>query len=192
MDKKLIKFRKSVQGLGDFILLPYSNDKHAAELHRWVNMDYARYWMLQNTTVEEVKSAYDEIQASGDIKVYMGFHNEKPAFLLEFYDARAEEVAKHYDVEDGDYGMHILVAPPEQVIANFTWHIFNTIIEFIFSHSYVQRIVVEPDINNGKIHVLNLKAGFRYEKVIGMRKKTACLAFCTRDSFKQTKLIVDR
>ena len=61
---------------------------------------------------------------------------------------------------------------------------FCATLEFFFSDSNVERVVVEPDVRNDKIHVLNKKAGFVYHKEIQLADKKAGLAFCDHLSFK--------
>jgi siderophore synthetase component len=80
--------------------------------------------------------------------------------------------------------MHILIAPSEHPITHFTWAAFTVLMDFMFSNPAVRRIVVEPDITNEKIHALNERAGFQYQKVIQLSNKTAHLAFCTKESYQ--------
>ena len=47
-----------------------------------------------------------------------------------------------------------------------------------------QRVVVEPDVRNTKIHVLNERMGFQPHGRIELPDKTALLSFCTRQQFK--------
>jgi len=177
------RFVKAIPGLGHFCLYPFDLDRDTPTLHDWVNRPYAQYWMLQNSTVDDVRASYARILASGHVQVYMGYLNGNAAFLLEVYDALQDPLREHYDAQPGDCGMHILVAPAQHPIRNFTWHVFTSIMDFIFTNPGTQRVVVEPDLRNEKIHVLNCRAGFEYQKVITLPHKTAHLAFCTRDQY---------
>jgi len=51
--------------------------------------------------------------------------------------------------------------------------------DFLFYEKDFQRVVVEPDVNNEKIHVINKRAGFEYVDTIQLPTKTAHLALCT-------------
>ncbi len=53
-----------------------------------------------------------------------------------------------------------------------------------FTDEKVQRIVVEPDVRNEKVHKLNHKAGFIRHKKIQLLEKEAYLEFCTRKQFE--------
>ena len=54
---------------------------------------------------------------------------------------------------------------------------------FLFERLGAQRVVVEPDARNARIHALNRAMGFAYTKDVAFREKTASLAFCTRADF---------
>lgn len=56
--------------------------------------------------------------------------------------------------------------------------------DFLFSHPDINRIVVEPDVRNDRIHRLNKRAGFVYERKVELPEKTAWLAFCTREQYR--------
>lgn len=60
--------------------------------------------------------------------------------------------------------------------------------DYMFSRPEVRRVVVEPDVRNEKIHVLNKRAGFRYQHTIDMGHKTAWLAFCQREDYQHALL----
>jgi siderophore synthetase component len=174
-------FRKHAAPLGDFWLRPLRIEEDAALIHDWVNRDYAKYWGMLGHSREQVASAYAEICRHSE--VFLGFHKDKPAFLTECYPPATDPVGRHYAVQPGDRGMHILVAPAERPIPNFTWTVFTVVMDFLFSDPAVDRVVVEPDARNDKIHLLNRRAGFEYQKLIQLPNKTAFLAFCTREKY---------
>ena len=176
-----VVFVKTIPGLGVFELRPIDMQNDIPLIHNWVNRDYAVYWEMNGFSVEEVKNTYYNILEK--TQVYMGIFNGQTAFLLECYDPQNDIVGKYYASQKGDKGMHILVAPSEKVIPNFTWTIFTVILDFIFSDSKSQRIVVEPDARNHKIHLLNNRAGFVFQHVLELPHKKAHLEFCTREDY---------
>ncbi|WP_431064313.1 GNAT family N-acetyltransferase [Methylotuvimicrobium sp.] len=182
MNTELQNFNRFVASIGTFRLRPLTIPNDIDLIHRWVSLDYARYWGMQGFSLQRVEEEYRKIceQAS----VYLGYCNETPAFLLECYDPRLDPVGEHYAPQPGDLGMHILVAPAVRPIPNFTRAVFSVIMDFMFSDPAVQRVIVEPDINNTKIHALNRWAGFEYRKIIELPGKQAHLAFCTREQFR--------
>jgi RimJ/RimL family protein N-acetyltransferase len=165
---------------GKFYLRPLQPDTDVPLIHDWVNREYAVYWNLQNSTVEKVREMYDELIATPHLQPFMGFYEDRPAFLVEFYKAKEDRIGEYYDAQPGDYGFHLLMAPVEKRIPDFTFSVFRVIMDFLFSDPRVDRLIVEPDVRNEKIHVLNKRAGFEYQGQVVLPDKTAYLAFCTR------------
>lgn len=169
---------------GQFSLRPMQADD-ASLIHSWVTRDYARFWGMQNDTQEQVATFYRNLTAENPGAALIGYCDDKPVFLMEFYRASDDEVGKFYPAEPGDYGMHILIAPATRPVRQFSWQVFTVVMDYMFSQPEVKRVVVEPDVRNDKIHPLNKRAGFRYAHTIDMGHKTAWLAFCQREDYQQ-------
>jgi RimJ/RimL family protein N-acetyltransferase len=159
---------------GSFGLRPLRVPEDIDTIHAWVSQPHARYWGLCGQSRERVLAAYHEIVESA--RVYLGYHQGVPHFLVECYDPAGHAVSRHYPVEPGDRGMHLLVAPPSAVTRGFTWSVFRLVMDFLFADPATRRVVVEPDIRNTKIHDLNGRGGCRYKKAIALRGKTGLLA----------------
>ncbi len=176
-------YSKTIAGLGTITLRPIQLDTDIDFLYDWVSQPYAKYWGMLEQSKEEVKAAYQDLETNVHHHALIGELNKKPIFLTEKYRASNDAIAEHYSAKDDDYGMHILVAPVQKKIPQFTWHVFSFIMDYFFSLPEINRVVVEPDVNNEKIHILNKKAGFVYQKNIELSHKTAALAFCTRNNY---------
>ncbi len=176
-------FSRTIEGFGTINLLRIDLDTDIKIIHKWVTKPYASYWGMQDKSIEEVRSEYTKLVARASYDVFIGWYKGKPIFLMEKYKASSDRISKYYNTQSTDYGMHILVAPPEHKISGFTWHVFTTVLEYFFCQPDVERVVVEPDIRNKKIHKLNKKAGFQYQKEIELPEKIAALAFCEKQDF---------
>lgn len=179
-----IAFSRRVASVGTLALRALDPAGDAEVIQRWVDTERARYWGMQGMSVARVAEAYRAIVQAAHSMAYIGLQEGRPAFLTELYHPGSEPVGKCYPVRDTDRGMHILVAPPEQRISGFTWHVFRLVMDFIFSEPGVERVVVEPDVNNADIHALNRRAGFEYHRRITLPDKTAYLATCTREQYR--------
>lgn len=183
MNNRPIAFTKSIANFGTFILYPFDIEQDVPLIHSWVNLPYAQYWGMQQTTLEEVTKAYTDL-CNGHTQVYIATLNHEPAFLMEQYPPEKDPIGECYHSLPGDCGMHVLLAPPPpKTIPRFSWNAFQTIMEFLFANPAHRRIVVEPDIRNEKIHQLNKKAGFVYQQIVELPHKKAHLAFCTRAGY---------
>lgn len=165
---------------------PLDLEKDAPMLLEWVTSPHAQYWGMLESNLEQVKTVYQQLLDAADYKIYVGEVCQEPTFLMESYNPKEDAIGGHYEVQEGDRGMHVLIkAPKQQVIPGFTWHVFTSIMDFLFQDEAHKRIVVEPDVNNDKIHVLNKRAGFVYQKEVMLPSKKAFLAFCSQEQYTQ-------
>ncbi len=169
--------------IGDISFEPLNLEKHITQVHCWATTPHASFWQMQGYDRQQVFEFYSDLEQGEHTDSYIGTVNGEPCFLVEIYDPKLDQVGKHYDVQLGDKGMHILIAPSENPRSGFTYAVFKSVLHFMFSDSSIKRIVVEPDHRNHKIHQLNKKAGFQHIKYIQMGEKLANLAFCTKQKF---------
>lgn len=167
-----------------FTFRPVNPATDAPFLHTWVGMDYARFWGMQAATLAEVRAEYEGIQASGHHTAILGLEDGEPAFLMERYDPTQSPLHGLYDAETGDIGMHLLVSPPYRPRPGFTTAVMSAVLASLFADPTVERVVVEPDATNHKIHVLNARLGFRKHALVRLPDKEAWLSLCTRDNFR--------
>lgn len=168
-----------------FRIRPLSVPRDVDVLHRWFSTERARYWGMQTHTPAQIAETYRAILASGHACAWIGGRDDAtPLFLFEAYQPALEEIGEHYRVRPGDLGMHCFVGPPPaDPVRGFSRLVFRSVVHFLFSQRGARRIVVEPDVNNQKVHALNLSTGFEYQGEISLRAKRAALAWCCRDTF---------
>lgn len=156
-------------------------------VHRWVTRSYASFWGMTRHSRQQVADFYQQLSATDPRAALIGCCDGEPVFLVECYHAPGSDVGAFYPAQAGDYGMHLLLAPPDKPQPQFSWQVFSTVMDYLFSQPQVTRVVVEPDARNHKIHRLNKRAGFRYQRTIDMGHKVAWLAFCQRHDYLQTQ-----
>jgi RimJ/RimL family protein N-acetyltransferase len=166
-----------------FDIRPLDAQRDARTLHGWFIEERAAFWNMRDWTVEQVAAFYQDIADSRHAKAWLASQHGEPAFLIESYDPAHEEVGEHYDTRAGDLGMHLFVGPAATPVPGHTRRVFKALMRFLFDHLDAQRIIVEPDAHNTRIHALNRAMGFVYWKDVAFREKTASLAFCTRADF---------
>ncbi|HEY0679430.1 MAG TPA: GNAT family N-acetyltransferase [Chitinophagaceae bacterium] len=165
-------------------LLSIGSDIH--QIHEWVNQEYAkRFWQLDGQPISNLIQTYEYIQSSDYAQSYITLLNDKPVGQIDLYHALHDEVGKLYEAEGGDYGLHLLMAPPKTRIPQLTICVFQTFLEYLFSFPEVNRVIGEPDADNHQANTLVRKLGFQFQKRIKMSYKTANLYFCTRESFEK-------
>lgn len=184
-----IVYSKNIESFGTINLRHFRIEKDIELLHNWVTKSYASYWGMLGKSIEEVRLEYERLIALPYYEVFVGEFQNQSIFLMEKYKASEDRIASYYTTEETDYGMHILLAPPplDNRIHGFTWNVFSTVLDYFFDQPEVRRVVVEPDIRNEKIHKLNIKAGFQYQKEIDLPEKKAALAFCDLKDYQEAQ-----
>ena len=182
-------YTKSFAAFGTIDIRPFRITEDSGLLHRWVNLDYAIFWGMQGFTLQQVQQEYVRLMEPDHYDVFVGIFQGQPVFVLERYDPKQDPIGMLYPSQEGDCGIHIIVAPPEIRIPNFTWYLFTAIMDFVFQDPEVHRILVEPDIRNKKMFALCQRIGFQLDKIVELSTKTAQLAFLTRDRYQQLNSI---
>lgn len=166
--------------MSGFVLRPVDPSGDAGTLHRWVTHPKARFWQMADAEVADIERAYTEIDEHPSHEAFLGIHEGVPVFLVERYDPAGDPVGATYEVRPGDVGMHVLVAPTDTPIPGFTRSVFATILDWLFDDPDVQRVVVEPDVDNHAVHAVNAWGGFTVHGRVSLPGKDALLSFCTR------------
>jgi len=128
-----------------FTLRPVEPVLDAPTLHAWVTHPKGRFWQMADCDLHAVELAYAAIDENPCHEAHLGLVDGVPVFLVERYDPASDPVGEVYDVQSGDIGMHVLVAPTQTPVPGFTREVFATIMTWLFEDSAVQRVVVEPD-----------------------------------------------
>lgn len=168
-----------------FSLSPLDLDVDIAILQPWYQMDYAAYWNMQGLSQEQTRAFYIDKRQHG-LSAYMGFFQNRAAFVMECYDPKQDPLAACYAAQAGDIGMHFFVGPCQTPIPDFTRDVLRCVMAFLFDELGALRVVVEPDIRNTKVHRLNSLVGFVDAGTVQLPEKTARLALCSPESFADT------
>lgn len=160
--------------------------------YRWVNLPYAhKYWQMQGSLRDLTQYLIKQKQES-IASTFIVCHGLRPIALFETYRVKQNELSATYASEKNDYGIHLLMAPPEELlylkakIGNVSQSVLITILEMLFSYQSVKRVVAEPDVNNVLAHRLAEKAGFQFQAIIRLKDKTAKLYMITKEQFLKT------
>ncbi|OKK19625.1 acetyltransferase [Streptomyces sp. CB00455] len=179
-----VLFTRTDPDLGTFSLRALDPLSDAGLLHGWVTHPKASFWMMQDASLPDVEREYMRIAAAEHHDAFLGFHEGRPAFLMETYDPAHLELAGLYDARPGDVGMHFLVAPADRPLHGFTRAVITTVMAAVLADPAAERVVVEPDVRNTAVHALNEAVGFVPERTVRKPEKEALLSFCTRARFE--------
>ncbi len=175
---------QKVEGFGVVRLVPVDPAADAGLLHRWVTEERARFWGMADHTREQVQEIYAFVDSLPTHHAYLALRDGVPAALFQTYEPDADPVGECYDVQPGDFGIHLLIAPAEGegAVKGYTDALLTAFIGYVFSDPAHLRVVVEPDARNEKALARMVRVGFELGPEIEKPEKTARLAFLTRSA----------
>ncbi|MFJ6147572.1 GNAT family N-acetyltransferase [Streptomyces anulatus] len=173
---------QKIEGFGTVRLVPVDPAADAGLLHGWVTEERARFWGMADHTREQVREIYEFVDSLPTHHAYLALRDGVPAALFQTYEPDADPVGACYDVQPGDFGVHLLIAPAEGegAVKGYTDALLTAFIAHVFSDPAHLRVVVEPDARNEKAIARMVRIGFELGPEIRKPEKTARLAFLTR------------
>ncbi|WP_462416920.1 GNAT family N-acetyltransferase [Kytococcus sp. Marseille-QA3725] len=173
---------------------------HAPLLQQWLAHPRSRFWGAADHTVERVATDYAALDAADHQWAWLGTVDGEPMALAETYDPcrhplAGEAASVGLDLADGDWGMHLLVAPPSTDASGEPLHrvgltaaaMTGVVRDLCLGHHGARRVVVEPDAANDRIRALNRRVGFRELGEVTFtdegHPKTAMLSLLRREEF---------
>lgn len=173
-------YEQKVEGFGTVRLVPVDPSADAGLLHGWVTEERARFWGMADHTPEQVQEIYEFVDSLPTHHAYLALRDGDPAALFQTYEPDADPVGECYDVQPGDFGIHLLIAPAGETVRGYTDALLTAFTGYVFSDPARLRVVVEPDARNGKALARMVRVGFELGPEIQKPEKTARLAFLTR------------
>ncbi|NUR94801.1 MAG: GNAT family N-acetyltransferase [Kribbellaceae bacterium] len=140
-------FHVAVDGFGTVDIDEADPERDLDLIHEWVTADRAVFWGMQALSRDEIAATYRFLDSVPTHHVYLVRLDGEPVALLQTYDPQADPAGAAYDIEPGDLGVHLLVAPGDPR-PGFTGHLIEALTTFVFDHLGNPRIVVEPDARN--------------------------------------------
>ncbi|PZR51973.1 siderophore synthetase [Xylanimonas oleitrophica] len=178
-------------GVPPLTIEPVDPGRDSAALHSWLAHPRSRFWDMTDRTPQQVRTYLETVVSDPHQDGWLGRADGAPAFYVETYDP-ARALADVLDVEPGDVGMHLLVAPPTgEPVPGFTSAVMAAVVRFCLQPATgagpglgAARVVVEPDVRNTAVLAKNAAAGFRVLREVDLvsdgRRKRAALSVCTR------------
>ncbi len=153
---------QAVDGFGTVRVLPLDPRSDAGLVHGWVSEERASFWGMNGLTRDQVAEIYTHMDTLDTHHAFLLVRDAEPVGLLQTYEPDADRVGECYDVRPGDIGVHLLLAPagPEGARPGWTSALLAVVAGYVFGTLGRQRVVVDPDVRNGKAVARFLKQGF--------------------------------
>ena len=173
-------YAEELTGLGTFQLLPLDPAAHGDLVYEWVSQPRARFWGMTTHSRAEVREIYAFLDGLTTHHAYLMVLAGVPVGIFQTYEPAADPIGEHYPVRDGDFGIHLFLAPADPPVAGFTGAVAGALLRFAFGHEGTKRIVVEPDVRNERALARWRRLGFVFGDRVTTAEKTAQLAFLDR------------
>ncbi|MBQ1098612.1 acetyltransferase [Streptomyces sp. b94] len=153
---------QELDGFGTVRVLPLDAAADAGVIHRWVSEERAAFWGMNGLTRDQVAAIYAHMDTLDTHHAFLVVKDGEPVALLQTYDPGADRVSECYDVEPGDIGVHLLLAPAgtEGARPGWTAALAAALMAYVLLGLDRKRIVVDPDVGNEKAIARFLKQGF--------------------------------
>ncbi|MFI9638680.1 GNAT family N-acetyltransferase [Micromonospora sp. NPDC051925] len=171
-----------VDGFGEVSIRPVEPDRDVEVIHDWVTRERSRFWGMGDASRERVREIYTYLDSLATHHAYLVHRDGRPVALFQTYEPAADPVGQCYDVRPGDFGIHLLIGPPDGgAEPGFTGVLLDAFLAFVLVDPTRLRIVAEPDARNARAVDRLVRAGFVPGPQIDLPDKRAQLLFLDRD-----------
>jgi len=153
-----------IDGFGIVRILPLDAKGDAEVVHGWVSEERASFWGMNDLTRDQVADVYLHMDTLDTHHAFLLVKDGTPVALLQTYEPEADRVSECYEVEPGDIGVHLLLAPTTATGGarpGWTAGLVAAITAYVFRTLDRRRIVVDPDVRNEKAIARFAKQGFQ-------------------------------
>ncbi|MFC8668980.1 GNAT family N-acetyltransferase [Streptomyces sp. NPDC057199] len=183
-----------VDGLGTVRVLRVDPDADLDVLHTWVTAERARFWGMGGFGREQVLETYRHLDSLDTHHAFLAVLDGRPAALFQTYEPEADRVSECYEVEPGDIGVHLLIAPVGEgdERPGYSSALLTAFTVYVLGVLGRRRVVVEPDTRNEKAITRLTRQGFVLGPPVVLPEidlpevhlpaKKAQLAFLTRET----------
>jgi acetyl CoA:N6-hydroxylysine acetyl transferase len=152
-------------------------------LHGWVNSPHAiPFWQMEGP-LELLEKTYREVMSNPHACSFIGCLEGIPVCQIDAYDPLFDLMANYFEANNGDLGMHLLLAPYKTDVQNLSTKIVSAFCEYVFSTGLVERVITEPDKDNRAANWLLYRLKFLFVGEIELPEKKANLFILSKHSF---------
>ena len=177
-------YEEELPGLGRLRLVVIAPGADADLIHGWVREERAKFWGMGAMSLDEVRDIYGFLDSLDTHHGYLMIVEEQPAGIFQTYEPLQDPVGEVYPARPEDTGMHLLLAPAERRVPDFTATLLSGLIRFLLSDPAKDRVVAEPDARNAKAIGRLVGFGFEAGAKVQLAEKEAQLVFLTREKFE--------
>lgn len=164
-----LKSRKTV------VLRPLDLAQDLDCLHEWLHHPHTiPNWQL-NKTKPELHEHFKQGLADTHQALFIASIDGQELAYAELYYAPQDRLADFCKVEAGDYGLHLLIGPPEAIGKGHSEALLCALTDYLFQYEQAKRVLVEPNHKVVQFSILERKLGFANLGLVKLPEKTAVL-----------------
>ncbi|WP_217182712.1 GNAT family N-acetyltransferase [Streptomyces sp. AC495_CC817] len=156
-------------------------------LHDWVTRPGSRFWGLADLPREDLRDLYLHVDALPSHHAFLVRREGLPIVLLQTYEPENDPLGEVYEALPGDAGLHFLLGDRGAPVRGFTTLVADAVAAFLFESPAVERLVIEPDIDNERAVARARRTGFELGPHVVLPSKTGQLAFLTRERWERMR-----
>ncbi|MEV4754817.1 GNAT family N-acetyltransferase [Micromonospora sp. NPDC049559] len=185
-DAAVVRYERTVDGFGTIRIREVEPARDLDLIYDWVTRERARFWGMREIGRDRVREIYEYLDSLDTHHAYLIHRDGVPVGLFQTYQPEADPVGECYDVRPGDFGIHLMVAPPagDAPEHGFTGTVLAAFLDFVLADPSRRRIVAEPDARNERAIARLVRAGFVPGPQVDLAEKRAQLVFLDRDAFR--------
>jgi hypothetical protein len=155
-------YEQVLDGFGTVGIRPLDAEGDADVVHTWVSEERAAFWGMNGLTRDQVAEIYAHMAGLDTHHAFLVELDGSPVALLQTYEPTEDRVGECYQVEPGDIGVHVLLAPAGEAGARTGWSaaLMSAFTSYVLLGLDRRRIVVDPDVRNEKAVARFLRQGF--------------------------------
>lgn len=182
------------EGFGTIGLRPLDAEGDADVVHGWVREEWAAFWGMNGLTRDQVAEIYAHLAGLDTHHAFLVELDGTPVGLLQTYEPAEDRVGECYEVEPGDIGVHVLLAPagPRGARPGWSAALMRAFAAYVLLGLDRRRVVVDPDVRNERAIARFLRQGFDVGPLVTLPEidlpdvylpeKKAQLAFLRREA----------
>jgi RimJ/RimL family protein N-acetyltransferase len=156
-------------------------------LYQWMHNDHVvPQWQLNKPKLE-LHVFFEKMLADDHQRLYLITLDDQPVGYAEIYECSRDRIARYYDAEKYDMGIHLLLGEPNILGRGHFCPVMSLLADFIFRHiPEVEKVIGEPSSEVSIFRYSAKKLGYTEQKKVHLPEKIASLYFWPRDSFYQS------
>lgn len=151
------------------------SEEHHDVLVSWMNdPEVAEFWQLDGPPARTT-DYLAHLRTLDHTRAYIGILDDEPMSYWELYWADLDPLAKHYDAQSFDGGIHLLLGPAETRGRGLGATLLGNVAQLLLELQQAGRVVAEPDVRNVRSIAAFERAGFVRAADLDLPDKRAAL-----------------